>query len=198
MARARIGLLGGSFDPIHNAHLALAQAAQQRLQLDQVQLVPAAKPWQKDKLGTSELHRLAMLKLAISGLTCLGINSTEIERGGATYTYDTVSQLPSGKTYFWIIGSDQLQRFPTWHRWQDILHYVELAVAQRPGDSIVPPPQLQQHLDRLGKTLHVIDFTPTSVSATQIRKRRQNQQSITSMVPTAVAHYIQQHHLYQS
>lgn len=197
MARKRIGLLGGSFDPVHIAHISLAKAALQSLQLVEVQLLPAANPWQKESLGADEAHRLAMLQLAVKNEPNLTINPIEIERGGATYTYDTVSQLPSENTYFWIIGSDQLQRFPSWSRWQDILQYVELAVAQRPGDTITPPLELQQLLQHLGKPLHTIDFAPTPLSATLIRERLQQHQSVATLVPPSVDHYIQQHHLYK-
>lgn len=197
MVRKRIGLLGGSFDPVHIAHIALAKAALQSLQLAEVQLLPAANPWQKKYLGADEKHRLAMLELAIKNEPHLTVNPVEIERGGATYTYDTVSQLSTDNSYFWILGSDQLQGFPTWSHWQDILQYVELAVAQRPGDPIDPPPELQNHLNLLGKTLHTIDFAPTPLSATLIRERLQQHQSVATMVSPCVEHYIQQHQLYQ-
>lgn len=196
MDQQRIGLLGGSFDPVHIAHLDLANAALAFLHLDLVQFIPAANPWQKASLGASEEQRLAMLKLAIGSQSHLQINPVEILRGGTTYTYDTVSQLPSQHRYFWILGADQLENFDTWHRWQDILHYVDLAVAQRPGSSPTAPPQLQQYLQQLGKKLHTIDFVPTPISATLIRNRLQKHQSVTNMLPPPVEHYIQQHNLY--
>ena len=197
MDQRKIGLLGGSFDPVHIAHIALAKAALRSLHLDQVQLIPAANPWQKQSLGATAEHRLAMLKLAVDSQPCLQVNPIELERGGATYTYDTVSQLPSQHQYFWILGADQLEKFDTWHRWQDILHYVDLAVAQRPGSSLLTPTKLLKHLQHLGKTLHTIDFAPTPISATLIRERLQQHQSVATMVPTPVAHYIKQHNLYQ-
>lgn len=196
MDHQRIGLLGGSFDPVHITHIDLAQAALSSLCLDQVQLIPAANPWQKDRLGASEEHRLAMLKLAIGSHPNLTINPVEIQRGGATYTYDTVSQLPIHHQYFWILGADQLERFDSWHRWQDILQYVDLAVAQRSGSSAYAPPQLQQYLQQLGKTLHVIDFAPTPISATLVRNRIQNHQPVANMLSPQVMQYIQQHNLY--
>ena len=197
MAKPRIGLLGGSFDPVHVAHIALANAAQRELALDQVQLLPAANPWQKKHMGASAEHRLAMLQLAIAPHPFLSINPIEIERGGATYTYDTVSQLPANADYFWILGADQLQNLTTWHRWQDILQHVHLAVAQRPGSTLTPTPELQQFLHHQDKTLSVIDFDPMPISATLIRERLQQHQSVATMVPTPVAHYIKQHNLYQ-
>ena len=197
MVRQRIGLLGGSFDPVHTAHIALANAALSGLQLHQVQLLPAFQPWQKKQLSASAQHRLAMLELACAPYQHLLVNPTEIQRGGATYTYDTVSQLQQDQDYFWILGSDQIQNFTRWHNWQGILNYVNLAVAQRPGSEITAPPELARYLLSQNKTLHQIDFAPSAISATLIRERLQQHQSVASMVPPSVAHYIEQHHLYQ-
>ncbi len=197
MVKARIGLLGGSFDPVHMAHIALANAALHSLQLHQVQLIPAAQPWQKGQLGATTEQRIAMLQLACAPYQNLIVNPIEIERGGTTYTYDTVSQLPSDNDYFWILGSDQIQNFHRWHNWQGILNHVNLAVAQRPGSAITPPPELDQYLRLHRKVLHQIDFAPTAISATLIRERLQQHQSVASMVPQPVVHYIEQHHLYQ-
>lgn len=197
MVKERVGLLGGSFDPVHLAHIALANAALYSLELHQVQMVPAAQPWQKEQLGASALHRIAMLNLACKPYHHLVVNPIEIERGGPTYTYDTVSQLPSDKEYFWILGSDQLQNFTSWHHWQAILDHVHLAVAKRPGATLHAPAELQKYLQSQNKVLHHIDFAPTFISATLIRERLQQHQSVASMVPHSVAHYIEQHHLYQ-
>lgn len=114
----RVGLLGGSFDPIHKAHIALALAAFEQLQLDQVQLLPAAQPWQRDALGASTQDRLAMAELATQSHHGLQVNPVEIERGGPTYTIDTVRSLPAGSRYYWILGSDQLHNFCSWNDWQ--------------------------------------------------------------------------------
>lgn len=197
MVKERIGLLGGSFDPVHLAHIALANAALYSLQLHQVQLLPAAQPWQKEQLGAPAAHRIAMLELACAPYYHLVVNPIEIERGGPTYTYDTVSQLPSDNDYFWILGSDQLQNFTSWHYWQRILDHVQLAVAKRPDASLQAPPELEHYLQSQNKVLHHIDFAPTSISATLIRERLQQHQSVASMVPQTVVHYIEQHHLYQ-
>lgn len=200
MATPRIGLLGGSFDPVHKAHIALALAAQHALALDEVQLLPAAQPWQKGQLGASDAQRLAMLKLAIQNHPQLSINTTELERGGVTYTYDTVSQLPTNATYFWILGSDQLQGFPTWSRWQDILQHVELAVAKRPHSSLQAPEALQQQLTTLGKTLHIITMPPLDVSSTQIRDdmKQHSPHRLQARLDPHVLHYIQAQQLYNN
>lgn len=197
MVKQRIGLLGGSFDPVHLAHIALANAALHSLQLHQVQLLPAAQPWQKGQLGASASHRVAMLELACAPYQHLVVNPIEIERGGTTYTYDTVRQLDANSDYFWILGSDQIQNFTHWHNWQGILNYVNLAVAQRPGSALAAPTELALHLQSHNKVLHQINFAPTPISATLIREQLQQNQPVASMVPQSVAHYIAQHKLYQ-
>src|SRR5690606_28865269 len=145
----RIGLLGGSFDPVHHAHLLLAITARQHLELDDMQLLPAAQPWQRSPLGASASHRLSMLKLAIAEHPGLSINTLEIDRRGTTYTIDTLRELKAGETahtYFWVLGSDQLVNFCTWRDWQEIVRRVYLAVAERPGAQVVPPPALKREL----------------------------------------------------
>ena len=107
----KIGILGGSFNPIHNAHLRLALAAWQFLDLDQVHLMPAGQPWQKQALQVSAENRLAMLRLATQDTPQLLINTMEIERDGLTYTIDTLKELPPDAKYFWLMGSDQLNNF---------------------------------------------------------------------------------------
>lgn len=197
MAKKRIGLLGGSFDPIHLAHIDLANTALRALDLDHVEFIPTSVSWQKGRLGASPEQRLAMLKLALASEPNLHINPIEIQRGGVTYTYDTVSQLPHENHYFWILGTDQLQNFSSWHRWQDILHYVDLAVALRPGSTLQAPTELAHYLQSHDKTLHNIHFVPSPLSATLIRERLQRHQSVAHLVPEPVQHYIEQQQLYQ-
>ena len=194
----RVGLLGGSFDPIHKAHVALAVAAFEQLKLDQVQLLPAAQPWQRNTLGASTLDRLAMAELAAQSHPAMQVNPVEILRGGPTYTIDTVRELPARSQYYWILGSDQLHNFCSWNDWQEILEYVELAVAQRPGNPLETPAALQQKLNQLQRRLHQIDFVPMDISATEIRERVQRGDNITALVPEEVAQYIDKKRLYLS
>ncbi len=196
MAIKRTGLLGGSFDPVHLAHIALAETARQTLDLDDVQLIPAADPWQRDPLtGTGE-QRLAMLGIAIRAYPHLRINPVEITRGGATYTIDTLRQLPGNTDYYWILGADQLRNFCSWHSWQEITGLVTLAVAQRPGARLVPPLDLTRHLEKLGRQLIELPFEPTAISATLIRQRLAAGESTDGMLDVAVAQYIRQNGLY--
>lgn len=142
----RIGLLGGSFDPIHLAHLALARTALHELHLTQVQFIPAANPWQRKPLNAAPEHRLRMIELAIQDEPGMAVNPIEIQRGGATYTVDTLRALPAGARYVWILGADQLINFCTWHEWREIAARVDLAVATRPGTPLAPPAELIQWL----------------------------------------------------
>lgn len=193
----RVGLLGGSFDPVHHAHLLLAQAALEHLKLDQVQIIPAGQPWQRPALGATPEHRLNMLRLATKGLDKVEINPIEIQRTGPTYTIETLEALETKNKYVWILGTDQLTNFCTWHRWQDIALSVELAVAQRPGSTLTPPLALSQWLKAHKRTLLIIPFEPLDVSATVIRQRLAQQQSARDLLPEVVEQYIHEHGLYR-
>lgn len=197
MIRMRIGLLGGSFDPVHCAHVSLALQAQRELALDQVQLIPAGQPWQRPPLAASPQHRIAMLELAIQEHPGLVVNPVEIKRSGPTYTVDTLLNLPAGHEYYWILGADQLQNFCTWHRWQDIVQLTNLAVVARPGSNLEAPAPLQEHLQSIGRTLSVIPFEPMSIAARDIRQRLTKKEPTQDLLPPAVYDYITRHGLYQ-
>ncbi|WP_345798674.1 nicotinate (nicotinamide) nucleotide adenylyltransferase [Castellaniella sp. MT123] len=191
----QVGLLGGSFDPVHRAHIVLARAACQALKLERVDLLPAGRPWQRDDLGASPEHRLRMLQLACQDDPILRINPVELYRPGATYTIDTLAALPDTAQYTWILGADQLANFCTWHRWRDILHYVRLAVAQRPGATAQPPDELIQALPPGG--LVRIPFPPQDVSASAIRQALAKGQAVEAQLDPRVLDYIHAHRLYQ-
>ena len=193
----RIGLLGGSFDPVHRAHIALALEAQQALGLDQVQLIPAGQPWQRPPLSATANQRLAMLNLAIQGHPCLEVNPIETQRSGPTYTIDTLESLPGGHTYYWILGADQLHNFCTWHRWQDIAQIAQLAVVARPGNTLEPPTALESILNASGRQLNIIPFQPMNIAARDIRKRLACGETTDALLLPAVSEYISQHGLYR-
>lgn len=196
VVKPQIGLLGGSFDPVHKAHIALAQAAIQTLSLDRVEMLPAGHPWQKQSLSAAPHHRLAMLKLACDDNPLLAINPIELERRGATYTIDTLAALPDTAEYTWILGTDQLVNFCTWHRWQDIVQCVRLAVAQRPGTNLSIPAALSQELAPDG--LVQIPFRPMDVSASAIRLALAQGETHIPALDARVQHYIHTHRLYQA
>ena len=200
----RIGLLGGSFDPIHNAHLALARAALAHLDAQAVHLIPAAAPWQREPLMAGAPQRAAMIELAIADQPGLALDRIEIERGGPSYTIDTLRSLASqpraqaGKLrYVWILGADQLTNFCTWNDWQGIVALADLAVAARPGNRAEPPAALRHELDRAGSALHRLPMPEMPISSSAIRQRLAAGASVAGLVPPAVLQYIQQHRLYQ-
>ena len=194
----QIGLLGGSFDPVHLAHTALAEHALGHLALDQVQLIPAADPWQRPALAASARQRLDMLELASRDLPGLVVNPVEIQRGGKTYTIDTLRQLPGDAHYYWLLGSDQLSNFCTWRAWEEITELAELVVAQRPGAALTPPEPLQHRLDALGRQLIELPFEAMAISATEIRRRLANDLKVDTFLDHRVAGYIQRHGLYRT
>ncbi|HYG45437.1 MAG TPA: nicotinate (nicotinamide) nucleotide adenylyltransferase [Bordetella sp.] len=193
----RIGLLGGSFDPVHVAHLALARAALDELHLAQVQFIPAANPWQRAPLRAAPEHRLRMIELAIQGQAQLAANPVELERGGATYTIDTLKALPANASYVWLLGADQLANFCSWHQWQAIVERVDLAVATRPGAPLAPPAELAAWLATHGRVLSELPFSPMAVSASDIRSRLARGESTAGLLPPQVARYIAAHGLYR-
>jgi len=193
----RIGLLGGSFDPVHRAHVALALVTQQALGLDQVQLIPAGQPWQRPPLSATANQRLAMLHLATQGHPSLVVNPIETQRAGPTYTIDTLESLPGEHTYYWILGADQLHNFCTWHRWQDIAQIAQLAVVARPGNTLKPPAALEDLLNTSRRKLNIIPFQPMSIAARDIRKRLACGETTDELLPPAVSEYIAKHGLYR-
>ncbi|ARP82502.1 nicotinate (nicotinamide) nucleotide adenylyltransferase [Bordetella genomosp. 8] len=193
----RIGLLGGSFDPIHIAHIALARAALRELHLSQVQLIPAAAPWQRQPLQATAEQRCEMVRLAIASEPGIVLNTMEIDRGGPTYTVDTVSALPRGPRYVWLLGSDQLANFCTWRDWRIIVDRVDLAVAVRPGTPLDPPTDLREHLAALGRQVETLPFAEMPVSASAVRERLARGLPVDDLLPEPVCRYIGAHQLYR-
>ena len=192
--KRRIGLFGGSFDPVHNAHLALARQALQELQLDELRWVPVGQAWQKSRPLTAAVHREAMLRLAIAGEPRFVLEGCELRRAGPSYTLDTVRELQAatpGAQWFLIIGQDQYVALHTWFGFERLLPLVTLAVAQRPG--------AQAEADaRVRAAAQVaLALAPIAVSATELRARLAAGRNIRALVPPPVALYIRQQGLYQ-
>ena len=190
----RIGIFGGSFDPVHKAHVALAQVALAELRLVELIWVPAGQPWQKARTLTPAQHREAMVRLAIEGEPRFTLSRIETARSGASYTVDTVRALQAQRPdvdWFLVIGQDQYAGFHTWQGWQELLGRVTLAIANRPDAPPDADPQV-----RLGA--HAAVALPImDVSSTDIRARIARGQGIDDLVPAPVARYIARHRLYQ-
>ena len=191
----RIGLFGGSFDPVHNAHLALARLALQELALDELRWVPAGDAWQKTRPLSAVAHRLAMLQAAIEGEPRFVLERCEIERDGPSYTLDTVrtlQQLQPAARWWLLIGQDQYANLHTWHGFEELLRRVRLAVAGRPGVA-APADERVLAADTVW-----LQLPPMAVSASDIRERVAAGQDIDALVPSGVALYIRQHGLYRA
>jgi nicotinate-nucleotide adenylyltransferase len=197
MALKKTGLLGGSFDPVHLAHIALADAACRDAGLDDVELIPVADPWQRAPLAANAEQRMDMLRLAIGSRRHVSINPVEILRGGKTYTLDTIKELPATAEYYWILGADQLANFCSWRGWRDIARRIHLMVAQRPGAALAPPEPLAQHLAACGRSLFELPFPPMPISASEIRRRLAAGKPVDGLLDPAVARYIQENDLYR-
>ncbi len=193
-----IGILGGSFDPVHKAHIALALAAVRYLNLNCVHLLPAAQPWQRQGLRASPQQRLDMLRLACQDYPKLHVNDLEVLRPGPTYSIDTLLQLPRNATYTWVMGTDQLLNFCTWHRWREIADLVQLAVAQRPGSTMAIPDKLQSQLATTNKLKQIkqIPFCPMDISASQIRTLLAAGKDVSEFLDNKVLNYIRLNQLY--
>ncbi len=194
-AARRVGLFGGSFDPVHRAHLALAHEAMHALRLDEVRWVPTGQPWQKTRRITPALHREHMLQLALAGEPRFVIDRIELLRAGPSYTLDTVRALSAAEPeteWFLLIGGDQYANLHTWTDWRALLALVVLAVANRPG---VPPPVNPEVLRHPHRS---VPLAMMDISSTQVRTRVAAGQDISQLVPLEVARYIDQHRLYRA
>jgi len=191
----RVGIFGGSFDPVHQAHVALAEAALVELRLDQVRWIPAGLPWQKERVITAAEHRVAMVQQAIAHEVRFALDLIETQRSGASFTLDTVRALSAaypGTQWFLLIGQDQYTALHTWRDWQTLLGLVVLAVANRPGDKRSPHADVQRFPHRM------VPLPMLDISSTDIRLRVQEGADISHLVPPQVARYIETHGLYRS
>jgi nicotinate-nucleotide adenylyltransferase len=183
----RIGIYGGTFNPVHHGHLILARQALEEFKLDRLIFVPAAEsPFKIQNHTAPAGDRLAMLRLAIAGEDRFSVDPLEIERGGISYSIDTVkmfrSRDPEAELFF-LVGEDNADRLTEWHRFEELKKLVCFIVLSRSEDfESSEYPVVQRRIE---------------ISSTEIRNRVAKQESITYLVPESVKHYIEQHQLYQ-
>ncbi len=214
-----IGILGGSFDPVHRGHMQLARDALGRLPIGELRLIPAAQSWQKPA-PTAASHRAEMVRLAIADEVPdirrrLVLDMREIERGGATYTVDTLRelhQLLPATSLVMVMGGDQFERIDTWREWHSLLTLAHVAVARRGSAPLSPRPALaswhaahrviaaaELAASPAGRTVE-FEMSPMDVSSTEVRSQLANPNvdpdRLATMIPSAVLDYIRTHRLY--
>lgn len=197
----RIGVLGGTFDPVHHGHLMLAEIARDQLGLGQVLWVPAAEPPHKQGQAiTPARHRVEMLKRAIEDNLQFALSRADLDRPGPHYTVDLldilIKQFPEAELYF-LMGGDSLRDLPTWHQPERLITQCRLVVMARPGHTI-DFEQLEESLPGLKASVDIVEPPAIDIAGSQITGRIRAGKTIRYLVPDAVAEYIEKHHLYQT
>ncbi len=197
----RLGVLGGTFDPIHLAHLVLAEEARRCLLLERVVFVPAGDPWRKagQPIAPGE-HRLAMVRLAVADNPAFEVSTLELEGSGPSYTADTLEQVrrergPGTELYF-IVGEDALEDLPHWKDPGRIIAQAYLAVAPRGSWQSSDVAALERAAPGISQKLVTFDMPRMDISATDLRARAAAGDSLRYLVPAPVEEYIRRHRLY--
>lgn len=200
----KLGLFGGTFDPIHQGHLHIARAFADELQLDTVIFLPAGDPYHKNTLQASAHHRIAMIERAIADDSRFAVSDCDVVRQGATYTFDTIQifrqQFPNTQLY-WLLGMDSLLQLHTWKRWQTLVQQTHIAVAARLNENLAQAPRelhawLGQALQN--GSLHLLQAPLHPISSSEVRRQLKQQHHVDEhLLPRQVLQYIKQHHLYQ-
>jgi nicotinate-nucleotide adenylyltransferase len=212
---APIGVLGGTFDPIHFAHLRLAEEAAENLGLGLVHVIPAGDPYHRSSTAVSAQHRLAMVAIAVRGNPRLLADGRELARTGPSYTIDTLESLRaefgSAQSLVLLLGADAFVQMASWQRWEEIFELAHVCVAERPGYSTwrdALPPELAEQFERRyapgavqlahqpAGTAVAFPLRALDISASGIRSLLRSGISARYLLPTEVLAYIQAHHLY--
>lgn len=214
-APPRIGILGGTLDPIHLGHLESARAARAALSLDRVVLLPAGVPPHRHQMPiASAYHRFAMAALAVNGIEGLSVSDMELRATGPSYTVDTLSRLHdrgmSASQIFFITGADAFAEIETWARYPDVLDLAHFVVIARPAHDLASlrlrlPALADRMIDSrvdpatlTGPAIFLVDARTPDVSSTDIRRRIARGERVTGLVPAAVERHIEQHGLYRA
>lgn len=206
----KIGLVGGTFDPIHLGHLDVGRAAQQVLGLDEVWLVPARMPPHRHQPLASAAHRFAMAALAIADEPAFRLSDIEMDRPGPSYTIDTLDALaasgPGGRVFYFVIGADAFGDVPTWRAFPAVLDRCHFVVVSRPGRRAADlrttlPALAPRMVDMPGAvparpSILLVDAATADVSSTDLRRRIAAGLTVTGLVPDRVAAYLERHGLY--
>ena len=197
----RLGVLGGTFDPVHTGHLVLAEQAREQLRLDRVLWVPAGDPWRKAGEPVSPAEdRLVMVRLAIEGDDAFEVSTTELDRAGPTYTLDTLQQLHgeyAAEELVFLLGLDALADLPNWHKPAELIRLALLGVARR-GDEQPQLAELERQMPGLEERVRWVEMPRLDISGTELRRRASEGRSLRYLVPPAVASYVREHGLYRS
>ena len=196
-----LGLFGGRFDPVHRAHIAIAQAVADNLGLDEVRWIVTGAPAHKPAIASAEdrlqMTRLALLELGDPRMATDDREIIAAKNGGSNYTADTVLSLQRdypGRRFIWILGEDQLQNFLTWSRWQWLIHQVDLAVCARPNTI---SKSVSEVLLNEGAEITWVQVAPDEVSSTSIRDRIRLGSALDGLLPRSVIEYISASGLYR-
>ena len=193
------GILGGTFDPVHRAHVDIAECAQEQLALDSVLWIPAGEPWRKKgRRMAAAKDRLAMLRLAIEHEPTWSVSTIELEREGPTYSVNTLEDLRlqhENDVFTLLLGQDALEDLPNWHEPERLIQLTEMAVAVR-SDRRQTNTELEALLPGLSKRVTWLDMPQLPFSATQVRTLASQGTPLVGFVPAAVEAYIREQRLY--
>jgi nicotinate-nucleotide adenylyltransferase len=194
----RIGVMGGTFDPVHQGHLIAAEEARWQFDLDSVVFMPTGQPWQKPVGVSPAEDRYLMTVIATASNPAFTVSRLEIDHPGPTYTVDTLRRLraqqPDGTSLFFIIGADAVLQLLTWKEPDQVLAQAELIAATRPGFDL---DRLVNQVPGAAGRVHPMEIPALAVSSSDIRSRVARGIPIRYLVPDAVAHYIREHALYR-
>ena len=209
----RVGIFGGTFDPIHYGHLRSALELSERLELAQLRLMPCATPPHRQSTGCTALQRAAMVELAVAGESRLVCDTRELQRSGPSYTIDSLielrAELGEQTSLSLIMGCDALLDIASWHRWKEILDWAHVVVMARPGWQLPEHGPVAQWLDdnrlstatsiteRAAGGVLIEELRPLAISSTEIRALLDRGRSVRYLMPESVLDYIEQHRLYR-